>query len=104
MTLEQEVVKICQDLIRIPSVNFGDGKGDEKAVAEYVVASLAEVGIPAKIYESAPKSRKNKKMPQIHRFLKITILSLLRKVRFLKNATDCSRIITFLRCSRGRFA
>lgn len=54
MTLEEEVVKICQDLIRIPSVNFGEGKGDEKAVAEYVVASLAEVGIPAKIYESAP--------------------------------------------------
>jgi acetylornithine deacetylase/succinyl-diaminopimelate desuccinylase-like protein len=54
MTLEEEVLKICQDLIRIPSVNFGDGKGDEKAVADYVVASLAEVGIPAKIYESAP--------------------------------------------------
>ena len=54
MTLEEEVVKICQDLIRIPSVNYGEGKGDEKAVAEYIVASLAEVGIPAKIYESAP--------------------------------------------------
>ena len=54
MTLEEEVVKICQDLIRIPSVNFGEGKGDERAVAEYVVASLAEVGIAAKIYESAP--------------------------------------------------
>ncbi len=54
MTLEEEVVKICQDLIRIPSVNFGEGKGDEKAVAEYVVASLAEVGISATIYESAP--------------------------------------------------
>ena len=54
MTLEAEVVKICQDLIRIPSVNFGEGKGDEKAVAEYVVASLAEVGISATIYESAP--------------------------------------------------
>jgi len=54
MTLEEEVVKICQDLIRIPSVNFGEGKGDEKAVAEYVVASLAEVGITATIYESAP--------------------------------------------------
>ncbi len=54
MTLEEEVVKICQDLIRIPSVNFGEGKGDEKAVAEYVVASLGEVGIKATIYESAP--------------------------------------------------
>ena len=54
MTLEEEVVKICQDLIRIPSVNFGEGKGDEKAVAHYIVASLGEVGISAKIYESAP--------------------------------------------------
>jgi acetylornithine deacetylase/succinyl-diaminopimelate desuccinylase-like protein len=53
-SLEDEVVSICQDLIRIPSVNYGDGKGDEKAVAQYVVASLAEVGIPTKIYESAP--------------------------------------------------
>ena len=53
-TLEEETISICQDLIRIPSVNFGEGKGDEKAVAEYVVASLAEVGISAKIYESAP--------------------------------------------------
>lgn len=50
----KDAIGICQDLIRIPSVNYGDGKGDEKAVAEYVVASLAEVGIDAKIYESAP--------------------------------------------------
>ena len=54
MSLESEVVKICQDLIRIPSVNFGEGKGDEKAVAEYIVASLREVGISSEIYESAP--------------------------------------------------
>lgn len=54
MSLETEVVKICQDLIRIPSVNFGEGKGDEKAVAEYIVASLAEVGIASEIFESAP--------------------------------------------------
>lgn len=53
-TLEQEVIQICQDLIRIPSVNFGEGRGDEKAVADYVVASLAEVNIAATIYESAP--------------------------------------------------
>jgi acetylornithine deacetylase/succinyl-diaminopimelate desuccinylase-like protein len=54
MSIESEVVSICQDLIRIPSVNYGEGKGDEKACAEYVVASLAEVGIKAEIYESAP--------------------------------------------------
>ena len=54
MNLEAEVVKICQDLIRIPSVNFGEGRGDEKAVAEYIVSSLAEVGIASEIFESAP--------------------------------------------------
>ena len=52
--LEEEVVRICQDLIRIPSVNFGEGKGNEKEVAEYVAASLEELGIKATIYESAP--------------------------------------------------
>ena len=52
--LEEEVVRICQDLIRIPSVNFGEGKGNEKEVAEYVAALLEEVGIKATIYESAP--------------------------------------------------
>lgn len=49
-----DAIKICQELIQIPSVNYGDGKGDERAVADYIVASLAEVGISAKIYESAP--------------------------------------------------
>ncbi len=53
-SIEDEVVSICQDLIRIPSVNYGEGRGDEKAVADYIVASLAEVGIEATIYESAP--------------------------------------------------
>ena len=52
--LYSEVISICQDLIRIPSVNFGDGKGDESAIASKVVELLAEVGIPSKIYESAP--------------------------------------------------
>jgi acetylornithine deacetylase/succinyl-diaminopimelate desuccinylase-like protein len=53
-SIEDEVVSICQDLIRIPSVNFGEGKGDERAVADYVVASLAEVGISSQVFESAP--------------------------------------------------
>ncbi|CAB4331290.1 MAG: M20/M25/M40 family metallo-hydrolase [Actinobacteria bacterium] len=52
-TLESEAVTICQDLIRIPSVNYGEGRGDERAVAEYVVASLKEAGIIASIFESA---------------------------------------------------
>ena len=52
--LEAEAIRICQELIRIPSVNFGEGRGDEKAAAEYVVAQLAEVGIKSTIFESAP--------------------------------------------------
>ncbi len=52
--LEADVVTLCQELIRIPSVNYGEGKGDEKAAAEYVAAKLAEVGIASKLYESAP--------------------------------------------------
>ena len=52
--LELEAIRICQELIRIPSVNFGDGKGDEKAVAEYVAQLLSEVGIEPTIYDSAP--------------------------------------------------
>lgn len=52
--LEADVISLCQEMIRIPSVNFGDGKGDERAIADYVVAKLAEVGIAGQIYESAP--------------------------------------------------
>ena len=52
--LESETIRICQELIRIPSINFGEGRGDEKAAAEYVVAELARVGIASQIYESAP--------------------------------------------------
>ena len=54
MNLIEDAIKICQELIQIPSVNYGDGKGDERDVAEYVVKSLVEVGIKADIYESAP--------------------------------------------------
>jgi acetylornithine deacetylase/succinyl-diaminopimelate desuccinylase-like protein len=52
--LEHDAITICQELIRIPSVNFGEGRGDEKAIADYVVSKLDEVGIASRIYESAP--------------------------------------------------
>ena len=54
LSLEEETIRICQELIRIPSVNYGEGKGDERAISAYVVESLAEVGIKATSYESAP--------------------------------------------------
>jgi acetylornithine deacetylase/succinyl-diaminopimelate desuccinylase-like protein len=50
---QDEVVEICRDLIRIPSVNYGDGKGDERAVAEYVATSLSDVGIDPTFIETA---------------------------------------------------
>lgn len=43
--IEDDSVVLLQEMIRIPSVNFGEGKGDEKAIAQYVAAKLAEVGI-----------------------------------------------------------
>ncbi|WP_265521051.1 M20/M25/M40 family metallo-hydrolase [Oerskovia flava] len=54
-TAEQEVARICQDLLRIDTSNFGDGSGPgERAAAEYVMASLQEVGLDPELFESAP--------------------------------------------------
>ena len=47
--LEAECISICQEMIRIPSVNFGEGVGDERAIAAYVVAKLSEVGIESEL-------------------------------------------------------
>lgn len=50
---EAETLDICRDLIRIDTSNFGDDSGPgERKAAEYVAASLAEVGIESTIYES----------------------------------------------------
>ena len=52
---EAEVVGICQELIRIPSVNFGDNSGPgERAAAEYVAGLLSDVGLDAELIESGP--------------------------------------------------
>ena len=40
LQLEDETILLCQEMIRIPSVNYGEGKGDEKAMAEYVAAKF----------------------------------------------------------------
>ena len=52
--LEADCIRLCQEMIRIPSVNYGEGKGDERAMAQYVVDALAEVGIASEQIESAP--------------------------------------------------
>jgi acetylornithine deacetylase/succinyl-diaminopimelate desuccinylase-like protein len=52
---EADVVRICRDLIRIDSTNFGDGAGPgERACAEYVMGELTEVGLDPWYVESAP--------------------------------------------------
>ena len=50
---EAEALDICRDLIRIDTSNYGDDSGPgERKAAEYVAASLAEVGIESEIFES----------------------------------------------------
>jgi acetylornithine deacetylase/succinyl-diaminopimelate desuccinylase-like protein len=52
---EDEVARICADLIRIDSTNYGDGSGPgERKAAEYVLGQLAEVGLDAELLESEP--------------------------------------------------
>ncbi len=52
--MERDVVVILQELIRIPSVNHGEGRGDERAAAQYCADKLAEVGITSELIETAP--------------------------------------------------
>ncbi len=55
-TAEEEVVGICRDLLRIDSSNYGDGSGPgERAAAEYVAASLSDVGLEPEVFESAAR-------------------------------------------------
>ena len=55
VTPEVEAVRICRDLIRIDSSNYGDGSGPgERACAEYVMGELTEVGLDPVYVESAP--------------------------------------------------
>jgi acetylornithine deacetylase/succinyl-diaminopimelate desuccinylase-like protein len=52
--LGDEAVRICQELIRIPSVNHGGGNGDERAAAQYVSDFLVGAGLTPTLYQSAP--------------------------------------------------
>ncbi|PKQ26034.1 MAG: hypothetical protein CVT64_06050 [Actinobacteria bacterium HGW-Actinobacteria-4] len=50
-----DVVRICQDLIRIDTSNYGDESGPgERAAAEYVAAFLSDLGLDPVIRESEP--------------------------------------------------
>ncbi|GIH07302.1 peptidase M20 [Rhizocola hellebori] len=53
---DEEVIDLCRDLIRIDTTNTGDPATSvgERAAAEYVAASLSEVGLAPTFLESAP--------------------------------------------------
>ncbi|WP_242614040.1 M20/M25/M40 family metallo-hydrolase [Actinomadura roseirufa] len=54
-TAEDEVVQLCQELIRIDTSNPGDHSGPgERVAAEYVAEKLEEVGLESQIFESHP--------------------------------------------------
>ena len=56
-TAVDEVVGICQDLLRIDTSNTGDQRTTtgERVAAEYVAEKLTEVGVEVVIHESAPR-------------------------------------------------
>ncbi|MCA4131479.1 M20/M25/M40 family metallo-hydrolase [Arthrobacter sp. M4] len=52
---EDEVVQICQELIRIDTSNYGDGSGPgERKAAEYAAGLITDVGLDVEIFESEP--------------------------------------------------
>ncbi|PFG33327.1 M20/M25/M40 family metallo-hydrolase [Sanguibacter antarcticus] len=55
LTAQDEVVRICRDLLRIDTSNYGDNEGPgERAAAEYVMGLLQEVGLDPELFESSP--------------------------------------------------
>ncbi len=55
-TAADDVITICQDLLRIDTSNFGDDTGPgERLAAEYVAGLLSEVGLEPEIFESTTR-------------------------------------------------
>ncbi|MGW6173125.1 M20/M25/M40 family metallo-hydrolase [Arthrobacter sp. NPDC055138] len=51
-----EVVRICQELIRIDTSNYGGNEGPgERQAAEYTAGLLEEAGLATEVFESAPR-------------------------------------------------
>ncbi|WP_394937652.1 M20/M25/M40 family metallo-hydrolase [Psychromicrobium sp. YIM B11713] len=52
---QDEVVRICRELIQIDTSNYGDNTGPgERLAAEYTAALIEEVGLETTIFESLP--------------------------------------------------
>ncbi len=56
LTAADEVAGLCSELIRFDTSNFGpSGAKGEREAAEFVAATLAEVGIHGELFESEPR-------------------------------------------------
>lgn len=53
--LVAEAISICQDLIRIPSVNYGEGRGDEVAIAQWIAQFLRDIGLEPEVILTGEK-------------------------------------------------
>jgi len=54
-TAQDEVARICRDLIRMDTSNYGDDSGPgERVAAEYVAGLLSDVGLAPELFEAAP--------------------------------------------------
>lgn len=54
-TAEDEVARICRELIRFDTSNYGDGSGPgEREAAEYVAGLLTDVGLEPELFETTP--------------------------------------------------
>jgi acetylornithine deacetylase/succinyl-diaminopimelate desuccinylase-like protein len=55
-TAADDVITICQELLRIDTSNFGDDSGPgERVAAEYVAGLLSEVGLEPEVFESTTR-------------------------------------------------
>ena len=53
---DAEVTRLCSDLIRIDTSNYGPtGSVGEREAAEFVAGMLDEVGIESQLFESEPR-------------------------------------------------
>lgn len=53
--VDEEVVELCAELLRIDTSNYGPGeRAGERPAAEYIAEKLDDVGISAQLYESEP--------------------------------------------------
>ena len=109
-TAENEVARICRELIRFDTSNFGDNSGPgERAAAEYTAGLIEEAGLTAAASwaETMDPAREN---PAVRQPIEVTIRARVRRLVCMrqrlasgvrpdnrKNPTTCFSSLTY-RC------